>query len=178
MKDIVTYNNFINEDLCSSLIQGTKDGAHKEIDAFYDEDIKEYQINNPYVLTLLRQQAGEYLSRYLDGSLSSVEGYSFNCANIIKYPDGITLPMHLDNPSCRTPENLTYTRTVGLLCFLNNDFDGGELIFPNQDKIIKPKPGTLVMFPINHLYPHMVNTVTKGERYALRINLFKKENVA
>jgi hypothetical protein len=34
--------------------------------------------------------------------------------------------------------------------YLNADFTGGELVFPDVDVVIIPKPGLLVGFPSNH----------------------------
>ena len=173
MKDIIVIDNFISYALCDEIRMRCDDLKLKEVPAFYDEHIKEYALREKRIEKSLETSSMIALREYLEGSLSSPDGYEYNCSNVIVYPDGITLPMHLDNPSCRTPDNFKFTRTIGMICFLNDDFEGGELIFPNQDKVIKPEKGSLVIFPINHLYPHMVNTTVEGKRYALRINLFK-----
>jgi hypothetical protein len=47
-----------------------------------------------------------------------------------------------------TPPHRDYTG----LAYLNDDFKGGELVFPNRDVIITPKPGLLVGFPSNHKF--------------------------
>jgi predicted 2-oxoglutarate/Fe(II)-dependent dioxygenase YbiX len=51
--------------------------------------------------------------------------------------------------------------------YLNDDFDGGELFFPNLDITIKPKARQLVIFPGGHEYVHGVKTVNSGFRYVL-----------
>lgn len=58
-------------------------------------------------------------------------------------------------------------RDLSVVCFLNDDFGGGELVFPGLDLIIKPQAGTLVCFPADHNYIHGVNPVTAGHRYTL-----------
>jgi predicted 2-oxoglutarate/Fe(II)-dependent dioxygenase YbiX len=58
-------------------------------------------------------------------------------------------------------------RDVSVVCFLNDDFTGGELVFPGLDLVIKPQAGTLVCFPADHNYIHGVNPVTAGHRYTL-----------
>ena len=47
---------------------------------------------------------------------------------------------------------------------LNNDYEGGKLIF--YDKEYKLKKGEIIVFPSNFLYPHKVTKITKGERYS------------
>jgi predicted 2-oxoglutarate/Fe(II)-dependent dioxygenase YbiX len=58
-------------------------------------------------------------------------------------------------------------RDLSVVCFLNDDFTGGELVFPGLDLAIKPQAGTLVCFPADHNYIHGVNAVTTGHRYTL-----------
>ena len=50
---------------------------------------------------------------------------------------------------------------------MNDDFEGGDLIFPDLHIHIKPKPGLLVTFPSTHLYRHGVTPISKGKRYAI-----------
>ena len=51
--------------------------------------------------------------------------------------------------------------------YLNDDFEGGELFFPNLDISIKPKSCQLIIFPGGHEYVHGVKQVTSGFRYVL-----------
>lgn len=64
------------------------------------------------------------------------------------YPDG----RHVDYSA------ILYVNTM------DKDFSGGSIAFPNQGVTIRPKAGTLVLFPgdMNHL--HSVKTVSSGIR--------------
>lgn len=53
------------------------------------------------------------------------------------------------------------------LTYLNEDYEGGELYFPEYEIEIKPSAGELIFFPGNHLYLHGVREVTSGHRYAV-----------
>lgn len=59
-----------------------------------------------------------------------------------------------------------FPRTVSLSFFLNDDFTGGELVFPEFDLSVKPVAGQMVIFPSNYPYIHRVNPVETGIRYA------------
>jgi predicted 2-oxoglutarate/Fe(II)-dependent dioxygenase YbiX len=61
----------------------------------------------------------------------------------------------------------TLDRDLSVVYFLNDDFEGGELVFPSLDLIIKPEAGTLVCFPSDHNFVHGVNAVTSGHRYTV-----------
>jgi len=61
----------------------------------------------------------------------------------------------------------TLDRDLSVVYFLNDDFEGGELVFPALDLKIEPQAGTLVCFPSDHHYIHGVNPVTAGHRYTV-----------
>ena len=52
------------------------------------------------------------------------------------------------------------------ILYLNDDFTGGELFFPDFDFQIKPKPGMLVSFPGNTHYLHGVRETKGNTRYS------------
>ena len=58
-------------------------------------------------------------------------------------------------------------RDYTVIFYLNSDFVGGELVFPEQGVSISPKEGSIVLFPSNHIYPHEVMPVQDGVRYAI-----------
>jgi hypothetical protein len=62
-------------------------------------------------------------------------------------------------------------RTMSCILLLNNDYEGGSLSFryPDQSKEmeIPVKANRLIVWPSNFMYPHKVNTITKGIRYSV-----------
>jgi predicted 2-oxoglutarate/Fe(II)-dependent dioxygenase YbiX len=61
----------------------------------------------------------------------------------------------------------TLDRDLSVVYFINDDFEGGELFFPELDLVIEPEAGTLVCFPSDHNYIHGVRPVTAGHRYTV-----------
>ena len=86
--------------------------------------------------------------------------------NALKYEEGGFYLPHSDS-------HAIYPRTISITYFLNNDYEGGELVFHSPDQEckeilrIKPAPGRTVFWPSNFLYPHSISKVTKGRRYVL-----------
>jgi hypothetical protein len=77
---------------------------------------------------------------------------------------------HADNErreQGRWVPNHTPQRDYTGLAYLNDDFTGGELVFPDLDVVIAPRPGLLVGFPSNHKFVHAVPKVLSGKRYSL-----------
>jgi predicted 2-oxoglutarate/Fe(II)-dependent dioxygenase YbiX len=58
-------------------------------------------------------------------------------------------------------------RSISVLIYLNDDYEGGELEFPNFKLKIKPKAGTLILFPSNYAYGHIAHPVTSGTKYVI-----------
>jgi predicted 2-oxoglutarate/Fe(II)-dependent dioxygenase YbiX len=55
---------------------------------------------------------------------------------------------------------------VGIL-YLNEDYDGGLLYFPDHNIEIKPKTGQFIMFPGGIENVHGVSEITEGTRYTM-----------
>lgn len=58
-------------------------------------------------------------------------------------------------------------RHFGCIYYLNDNYEGGEIYFPNQNIELKPKPNTLIFFPGTLEFLHGVKPVTNGVRYTL-----------
>ena len=49
--------------------------------------------------------------------------------------------------------------------FLNDDYEGGEIYFPDYEISIKPEPGDLLCFPDQPRYVHGVKEIISGTRF-------------
>ena len=58
-------------------------------------------------------------------------------------------------------------RAISAICYLNDDYEGGEIEFPNFKIKIKPESGMLILFPSNYAYSHIAHPVTSGTKYAI-----------
>jgi len=58
-------------------------------------------------------------------------------------------------------------RDISVLIYLNDDYEGGELEFPDWGIYMKPKAGTLIAFPSYIDFSHRVHPVTKGKRFSV-----------
>lgn len=62
------------------------------------------------------------------------------------------------------PNDFPYYDISGLF-YLNDDYEGGELYFPNQGIQFKPKAGAAYFFPGDMNYIHGVTEIKSGIRY-------------
>jgi hypothetical protein len=62
------------------------------------------------------------------------------------------------------PNDFPFYDIAGLF-YINDDYEGGELYFPEQGIQFKPKPGAAYFFPGDKNYIHGITEITSGERY-------------
>jgi hypothetical protein len=89
----------------------------------------------------------------------------------IFYPEGSEQGIHCDNdinysPGFEPSMQLGSRHVLAAMCYLNDDFSGGEIVFPYAGVTHFPKAGDVLLFPANYICAHYVATVTSGERYA------------
>jgi hypothetical protein len=71
-----------------------------------------------------------------------------------------------DGPDAGTPNDFPWYDIAGLF-YINEDYEGGELYFPNQDIKLKPRAGNAYFFPGDKNYIHGVTEITSGVRYTV-----------
>lgn len=142
------------------------------IDLFHRNDNRKEEFNNKKLLRLYNlineeenvKMAVGYITKYISRLYSNASLYVQNF-EVVEWKEGDSMDWHRDYP--------TYQGTT--IVFLNDDFEGGELITATDptDKmqhlrtIHKPEKGTAVSF-MGHTW-HKVNPVIKGTRYTLAI---------
>jgi Rps23 Pro-64 3,4-dihydroxylase Tpa1-like proline 4-hydroxylase len=87
--------------------------------------------------------------------IKEAESYS-----LLRYTTGQHYKQHYDG-------NIESGRVISVLIYLNDDYDGGEIEFPNFNLKIKPKSGTLILFPSNYAYSHIAHDVISGTKYVI-----------
>ncbi len=87
-----------------------------------------------------------------------------NQIDLLKYTPGGKYKIHTDHFT-NSPRHLS------IIINLNDDYEGGDLIFTDQKekeiKRLKLGKGSIVFFPSNFMYPHGIQPITKGTRYSI-----------
>jgi hypothetical protein len=58
---------------------------------------------------------------------------------------------------------------LSIICYLNKDYDGGVLYFPDQGVEVVPEPGLFVCFPGNLHFLHGVTKTTGATRFTISL---------
>ena len=147
-------------------------------DGRVDEVIRKTDIkwsNNQYLYDLFWPYMEHANNECWQLEVSAAENFQFG-----KYDIGGHYDYHIDgnmldiiNYNSEILNNKT--RKISMVCWLNEDFEGGEFVLPEaKDTIITPQKGTIIFFP--SFYSHKVKKVTKGTRYSL-VNWFVGDRI-
>ena len=122
----------------------------------------------PKIEDLLRNAVKNIINPFYQVEVDSSE-----IPQVLSYGIGGHYRPHIDGESIwMTPRGekiwkKSTDRDLSIVFFLNNDFEGGDFIFPELKVRVRPEPGMMVCFPSNHNYMHGVEPVTKGKRYSI-----------
>lgn len=89
--------------------------------------------------------------------------------NFISYDPGQHFQEHADH-------GFSYSATVSLVAYPNDDYEGGELSFPKLGITVKPQAGDLYIFPSTYIYSHVALPVKSGKKYSIVTMLDYNDN--
>lgn len=141
--------------------------ANKNISQTYDNDLyvatgesKFFDKQNKLIWNFVN----DYIINYIkQPTFASWNGYTRVRYN--KYSQGEEMRNHVDHIQSIFDGNIKGVPILTILGILNDDFEGGKLIMFNKAEIHFPA-GSILVFPSNFAYPHLVTPVTKGVRYS------------
>ena len=122
----------------------------------------------PKIIDLFRNIVREIINPFY-----GIEILESEVPQILSYGVGGHYSPHVDGESLwKTPDGdliwkKSTDRDLSMVLYLNDDYEGGDFIFPDLKVRVRPEPGMLVCFPSNHHYRHGVEPVTKGQRYSI-----------
>lgn len=164
----IQYLNKTFED--KKFVSGGIAGGHKQQD-IVDKKVRDVdilgltQLNDSlsnvhwcnYLNFLIINQMRNYIKEFPD-----IREAGIMDMQALRYGIGGHYQFHVD-------DGPTFNRKYSSILMLNNDFEGGSLCFNLDGKIIKmeTKPGHVVIWPSNFMFPHAVEPLTKGVRYSV-----------
>ena len=94
----------------------------------------------------------------------------FELPEILRYKTGGEYRPHADAENWFAEEKKwkrVIDRDLSILIYLNEGYQGGEIVFPNFGFGFPPKRGLMIAFPSDCRFVHNANPVRSGVRYAL-----------
>ncbi len=169
------YDNVLPLSLCDILIETFEASTHKEV---VDNDYKPFftQLNltknytdwNEAIISTAIKCFSEYAlelrdwAQFLKGNQLALEEF-----RIKRYNSGTGEQFDTHVDACNLESSKRY---LSMLFYLNDDFTGGETVFlPGEfDQLeVKPKKGSVLMFPPTWQYPHAGLPLITGTKYIM-----------
>jgi Rps23 Pro-64 3,4-dihydroxylase Tpa1-like proline 4-hydroxylase len=131
-------------------------------------NVKGYRLNfnnptNVFYWNYIKKEI-ERLYSFYKIKFPKMSSHKINQIDLLKYSIGGKYEIHTDHFT-------TVARHLSIIINLNDDYEGGDLIFTDQKeneiKKIKLQKGSIVFFPSNFMYPHSIKPITKGTRYSI-----------
>lgn len=178
--NIITIDNFIDSDDLKIIQEfcPTIDEWNNEKESVYAED-GTCLYNADYwndrqcstdILERINPQVWHIIDKYIDKMQCVIED-QFNCVVskrppvIMKWRPGTEQRPHADKQLNDGQPNAFPSYDLNSLFYYNDDFEGGDLFYPDHDIVIRPCPGLAVLHPGDINYLHGVTMVTSGYRY-------------
>jgi len=79
--------------------------------------------------------------------------------HLLKYAQGTKFPLS-------KPSNDPHPNIMSIY-YINDDFEGGEVNFPNLNVSYTPKSNELIMFPVADGFEYSVSEITSGTKFAV-----------
>ena len=95
---------------------------------------------------------------------------TFSAPSVLKYSPGGKYEAHSDSEYWNRDMGKwikSIARDYSLLLYVNDDYEGGSLYFPNFEMRLRPESGMLVAFPSDHRYLHAAEPLLSGERFVI-----------
>ena len=166
------YDGILSHVLCENLINLFESAPDRQVEIDHDNKPnftemnisayypKYHQLMTGYVIDAVNQYAKECVdySKFWPNQPTVLEGMRIKRYNA---NTGERFDQHVD--VC-TPESAM--RYLAILFYLNDNFEGGETKF-TPDMKIKPKTGSVLIFPPTWQYPHAGLEVETGSKYIM-----------
>jgi hypothetical protein len=178
-KDIVVYENFLSDEDCQKMINALDAQAengkiswmpisfYESYSSVLPQDNDQEIIDAGLVPTIFSD-----IENAMPQAIASVHDLDPKTISKIgyhtqKWEPGAYARVHSDNTDKEGNSGaFTRSRYAGFL-YLNNNFEGGLLRFPDQDIEIQPKTGMLAVFDGGFNNMHEVTMITSGVRYTI-----------
>ena len=173
LEAIVEIKNVVSPEFISKIIPLINKKAKKNLKVMGGLDknirnVKGYTLNfdtptNIFYWNYIKQEI-EKLYVYYKAKFPKMASDTINQIDLLKYTPGGKYNVHTDHYS-------TTRRVLSVIINLNDNYEGGDLIFTDQKekeiKRLKLDKGSIVFFPSNFIYPHSIEPITKGTRYSI-----------
>lgn len=175
-ENIILVKNFVSQDdlvFLQNYLYNLKD-TDEEFYGPLDLRIERIREENPIAASIIDKYE-ELVFQHVE--LNFIKKYNIpikripiNDPHFVKWIPGMGSKLHAD---CEKPDGTPalyagFNRlNISALIYINDNYVGGSINFPDQNFYYQPVAGDLIIFPGNNTFKHEVTTVESGKRYTM-----------
>lgn len=175
-ENIILIKKFINNDdllMINNYLNNLPD-SDEEFYGPLDLKFERVQKENSQVASLIKKYEGLTFSHiethFINKYNIPIKRQAVNYCHFVKWLPGMLSKLHAD---CEKPDGTPAVYAgfnqlnISTLVYINDNYVGGSIAFPDQNFSIKPDAGDLIIFPGNSAYRHEVTKIDSGKRYTM-----------
>jgi predicted 2-oxoglutarate/Fe(II)-dependent dioxygenase YbiX len=169
---ILIVENFLPRDICKMLCDHIETEFNKHPITEFAQSRKAYHAKTGEMIPVIRELFYNIMVNKLEPFFETqIEWWEH--PQLLRYVKGGRYDPHSDSENWQKDVNghgywhRQHDRDVSVVLYLNEEFSGGKLNFPDQNIKITPKPGLLVAFPSTRFYRHGAEPTESGVRYVI-----------
>jgi hypothetical protein len=166
----ICFEEFVPDSLCDDLVSFLENNnnlfeGENSIDYWKNRIINALNLDEPLRSELIR------ISTLTFHMVNRASLHKWLCVpdtlDIVRWEKGASLTPHIDNAELDGSSNYTPWRHFSTMIYLNDDFKGGDIYWPNLNKTVKPRKGMMIVFPSDAVFLHGVTEIEEGTRYTI-----------
>lgn len=180
--DYIFVTNVIPKDICNTIIEEIEENNKWSPHSWYNystnssssEDTMELDVTNsnqkhteilvPFIIEAGRQYNQRFAYKDTTRTLQIMN--KFCSIRFNRYGKDQIMRKHHDHIHSIFDGKEKGIPVLSFVGNLNEEYEGGELVFFDGEVKLALKTGDICMFPSCFMYPHQVYEVTKGKRYS------------
>jgi len=165
-------NNFLTNEECDAIVAFTNDNIHLFDSHDSDHGFWSKRVINHHMIPNQQLQnrlisISHSVAAILSQLASDKRPLFPDTLQIVRWLNGYELHPHADKENPNGSAHPFPWRDFGTVIYLNDDFDGGQIYWPNKGIEWNPVKGSLAVFPGTSEYLHGVRNVPNGVRYTI-----------
>lgn len=173
---IEEYKNILTDNDCLEILDEiNRRERYKDVVFWEDKNEEEKLIA---FNKLFKEKTQNSVSQYLEKSAGLITYTHLHFAGfgLVTQPNGYYDGLHHDIETVINKDSVRIRAFVSLI-YLNKEYEGGQLYFPIQKKVIEPEKGKLVIFPASYLFPHQVMHTAGNDRSFVRLHYLMNSDI-
>ena len=169
---IYTIENHMDRKLCASLMNYYEESLEEQVRFVDVPRFNQITLQpNKTLIDVTRSAVDRYIKGYGSGYFNHIHDKITKLEDFrikkYSYNEGDWFDLHID-----ANDDQSMQRYLAIFWYLNDVEEGGETDFPMQGMGIKPKQGSVVMFPPYWTHPHRGNKLKKANTYKYLLSTY------